>query len=152
MTNKTTYKTPKELEQRAPRFTKSELVDLLDELMYLPKSEIKRFLDLIFQLILVKAKQGYCVKIHNFGKFHCYLKKNKKARDLHLGTEITLPERHILRFTPTVYTQRFLNPDKLKARKKYDPKYAGNNIEKLNEVLRQTFGDAYDDIINEGTC
>lgn len=129
--------TPDEIARKTPNFLKSDLVKLIADHIYLPESEVKRFVDIIFHMILIKVREGYRVKLANFGSFHAYTKRPMKGRNPYLGIEVPIPERTILRFSPSNYTKGFLNEDLRERLKEIDPTKTFTKMKVNDELTRQ---------------
>lgn len=145
--NKNRYPTsPAAQEAKLPPFTKWDLVSLIEDYIFLPRSEIKRFVDIIFYVILMKAKEGYKVSLENFGNFHAYKKGARQARNPALGINIMVPERYRFRFVPTQAAHRFMNPDMLEGTQEKDDWIKRDK--KLQELCKPLFEDPYEHLYN----
>jgi len=130
----------------AERFTKSMLVSLISDVISLPKSEVKRFVDLIFHIILKEAMSGKNVTIRNFGNFHIYTKKASPRIEPYSNTTLIVEPRRFLRFTPSNYTRFLMNPDLHEKYKRYERSpYTLEHLKKCEEMEKELFTNPFDE-------
>lgn len=124
-------------EKRKKTFTKRDLVKKLDKVLYLPKQEIKRMVDLIFHLILKEAKQDKSVIIQNFGTFKITHTKPTTRINPVTNANMQLSSRRVMRFKPSPYTRCYLNPHLFQEIKKFNLSNRPEEYAKKQEELEQ---------------
>lgn len=67
------------LSKKAPTLKIRDLVDFIEPNTYLPKSEVDKFIKLVFFYIAIKMREGYKIDIPYFGKFFPRYRSSSRA-------------------------------------------------------------------------
>ncbi len=81
--------------------TKTEIVDLINDVLGYPKSECRRFVESFFDIIKDELAAGNHVKISGFGKWSVKEKRERTGRDPQTGNEIVIKARKVVVFKPS---------------------------------------------------
>lgn len=98
-----------EAESSCPKITTRDLVDMIEPYIFMPKAEVKRFVDLIFFSILEALAEGRTVHIPNFGTFSMYTRGESHGYNPYVGKKIVVPPRRYMRFRNAHVVRRWLN-------------------------------------------
>lgn len=82
--------------------TKSDIITVVANECKLSNAQAKEVVDVVFDAIKIELSKGGEVRIKDFGTFKTVTCKEKKARDLSRGIEITIPEHKKVKFAPSI--------------------------------------------------
>jgi integration host factor subunit alpha len=88
---------------------KEDLVSSVYEKTDLSKSECKRTVETLFEIIKETLEQGEEIKISGFGKFQVKEKRQRRGRNPQTGEDMVLRERRILVFRTSPVLRAKLN-------------------------------------------
>lgn len=91
--------------------TKADLVDQVFEKVGLTKKEATDTVEMVFDALKDRLKNGDKVKISGFGNFVVRQKKSRVGRNPQTGQEMTISARSVLTFKPSQVLKALLNRD-----------------------------------------
>lgn len=82
--------------------TKSDIITVVANECKLSNAQARATVDIVFDAIKISLCKDEDVRIKDFGTFKTVTCKEKKARDLSRGTEVTIPEHKKVKFAPSI--------------------------------------------------
>lgn len=68
----------------------------------LPRVEVKKVIDSLFENLAFTLAEGNSVSVRGVGTFRVVTRKAKKARNLHTGEEMMMPEKRVVKFKSAI--------------------------------------------------
>lgn len=81
--------------------TRAELVDLIRERVNLSRSEARRVVETVLQIVEDRLQTGEKVKISGFGSFTVHHKHSRRVRNPKTGVAMIIEARRVLSFKPS---------------------------------------------------
>lgn len=82
--------------------TKNDIINTLYDQTGMQKTECFRIVESFFEIIREELAQGNDVKISGFGNWTVRHKKERKGRNPKTGEDMTISERHVVTFKPSI--------------------------------------------------
>lgn len=79
---------------------KKDLIQEVVRKIELPKKVVSLITEQVLDVIKESLNDGEDISIRGFGAFKVIKRAEKQARNIHLGTKITLPEKKVVKFKP----------------------------------------------------
>ncbi len=87
---------------KIPRnMTKADLVDLVHERVRLSRSEARKVVETVLQIVEDSLRDGERLKISGFGSFTVHQKHSRRGRNPKTGLAIIIGPRRVLSFKPS---------------------------------------------------
>ena len=90
--------------------TKTEIIDLLNEHIGIPKIECVRIVESFFDIIKSELENGNPVMISGFGKWTVKAKRERRGRNPQTGQTIPIEARKVVTFKPSTVLREALKP------------------------------------------
>ena len=90
--------------------TKIDIVDKLYEKLDLPRKEVDKVVESVFDIIKETFQRENKLMISGFGDFTIRNKKARRGRNPQTGSDIMVSARRILTFKPSPLLKAHLNP------------------------------------------
>lgn len=91
-------------------FVKKDIIDQVGERLELSPKEAQHTVESLLDIIKDCLASGETVKISGFGKFVLRDKRARRGRNPTTGEDITVSERRVLTFRPSMKLRNVLNP------------------------------------------
>ncbi len=92
--------------------TKTDIVEKIYEKVSLPKTEVSRTVELVFDIMKETLQHGDKIVVSGFGNFAIRNKRARRGRNPHTGGEMEVTARRILTFKPSPVLRADLNQAK----------------------------------------
>lgn len=92
------------------KMTKSEIIDMLNEHIGIPKVECVRIVESFFDIIKSELENGNPVMISGFGKWTVKAKRERRGRNPQTGQNMPIEARKVVTFKPSAVLRGALNP------------------------------------------
>lgn len=92
------------------KMTKSEIIDMLNEHIGIPKVECARIVESFFDIIKSELENGNPVMISGFGKWTVKAKRERRGRNPQTGQTMPIEARKVVTFKPSTVLREALKP------------------------------------------
>ena len=92
------------------KMTKSEIIDMLNEHIGIPKVECVRIVESFFDIIKSELENGNPVMISGFGKWTVKAKRERRGRNPQTGQTMPIKARKVVTFKPSAVLREDLKP------------------------------------------
>ncbi|KAF0221124.1 MAG: integration host factor subunit [Geobacteraceae bacterium] len=89
--------------------TKADLVEHIHTRTSIAKKDSFDIVDSVFSIMKDTLESGENIKIAGFGNFEVKQKKERKGRNPQTGEDITIEERRIITFKPSMVLKQAIN-------------------------------------------
>ncbi len=80
--------------------TKKDIVKLISNHLGLPQVKTKQVVQMTFDAVIDALQEEGRIELRNFGVFEVRRRAARKARNPRTGTEVEVPAKNIVTFTP----------------------------------------------------
>lgn len=89
--------------------TKAEISEKIQFVAGLPKKESSEMMEAVFAIMKDTLESGEILKISGFGNFSVRNKTDRRGRNPQTGEDITISQRRIVTFKPSVVLRDAIN-------------------------------------------